>query len=224
MSPLVAICLVEAQAGAAPHSASAWTSTLVTRKATSRRSSSTRSATAGELGEGEAGLERGERLLLLVVAVVVAADHKQRRAALDRVGRFQIGVVGARHRMVVLGGELALREPQPDETVIGAVGDRAGQLVDRRGVALGLVIGVGRRAASRRSAPAASCSPGCCRSAPGANRAPRRRAPSTGIPAPAPARRRDTRQSTSNARSIDHPPEMPGAQASTCRRQRVAPA
>ena len=75
-------------------SASAWTSTLVTRKATSRLSCSARSATAGSRVKREPGLERGERLLVLVVPVVVAADHEQRRAALDRVGRFQIGVVG----------------------------------------------------------------------------------------------------------------------------------
>ena len=64
-------------------------------------------------GEAQARLEGGERLLLLVVPVVVAADDKQRRAALDRIGRFEIGVVGARHRMVVLDRELALRQPQP---------------------------------------------------------------------------------------------------------------
>ena len=95
-------------------------------------------------GEGEPGIKGGERLLLLVVPVVVAADDKERRAALDRIGRFQIGVIGARHRMVVLGGELALRQPQPDETIIGAVGDGAPQHVDRSPVVLGLVFKLGR--------------------------------------------------------------------------------
>ena len=78
----------------------------------------------GRLGEGEPGLEGGERLLLLVVAVVVAGDQKQRVAAFDRVGRFDIGVVGAAWRGRRRVGEQRLREAQPDEPVIGAVGDR----------------------------------------------------------------------------------------------------
>ena len=97
-----------------------------------------------QMGEAEPGLEGGERLFLLVVAVVVAADDKECRAALDRVGRFQIGVVGARHRMIVIGGELALGEPQPDEAVIGAIGDGARQLADGRRVVLRLVFDLGR--------------------------------------------------------------------------------
>jgi hypothetical protein len=43
--------------------------------------------------------------------------------------------------MVVFGGEPGLREPEPDETVIGSVDDRAGQLVDRSGIAFFAVIG-----------------------------------------------------------------------------------
>ncbi len=94
-------------------------------------------------GEIKTGVKRGERLLLLVVPVVIAADYEERHAAFDRIGRFKIGVVGARHRVVVLGSELVLRETQPNQTVIGAIGDGAGQFLDRRGVALGLVIGFG---------------------------------------------------------------------------------
>ncbi len=44
--------------------------------------------------------------------------------------------------MVVFGGELGLGEPQPDEPVIGAVDDRAGQFVDRGGIAFFAVIGL----------------------------------------------------------------------------------
>ena len=45
--------------------------------------------------------------------------------------------------MVVVGGEFALREPQPDEAVIGAVGDGARQFADGCGVVLGLVFDLG---------------------------------------------------------------------------------
>ena len=45
--------------------------------------------------------------------------------------------------MIIFGGDLVLREAQPDKTVIGAVCNRASQFLDRRGVALGLIIGVG---------------------------------------------------------------------------------
>ena len=81
---------------------------------------------------------------MLVVAVVVAADDKECGTALDRVGRFQVGVVGARHRMIVIGGELALGEAQPDEAVIGAIGDGGGQPADGRPVVLRLVFDLRR--------------------------------------------------------------------------------
>jgi hypothetical protein len=96
------------------------------------------------MSEAEPGIEGGERLLLLVVAVIVAADHKKCGAALDRVGRFQVGVVGARDRMVVIGGELALREPEPHQPVIGTVHDGARQFADSRPVILCLVFDLGR--------------------------------------------------------------------------------
>src|SRR5215467_2236350 len=85
--------------------------------------------------------------------IVVAADDKERYTTLYRVGRFQIRIVGARHRMVVLSSELILRESQPDETVVSPIGNSADQFVDRRSVALGLVVGLGR-------SPPASDQPG----------------------------------------------------------------
>src|SRR5712691_3498152 len=45
--------------------------------------------------------------------------------------------------MVVLDLGLRLGEPQPDQPVIGAIGDRLFEIVDRLGIALGAVLGVG---------------------------------------------------------------------------------
>ena len=92
------------------------------------------------LGQREPRLEDGERLLVLVVAVVIACDDEQRVAALDRIGRFEIGVVSRRRDVIVTGRREVLREPQPDEPVIGAKGDRARQILDRLGIALGAVL------------------------------------------------------------------------------------
>src|SRR5262249_4041687 len=89
-------------------------------------------------GEGKTGVEGRERLLLLVVAIVIAADDKKGGTALHRLCRFQIGIVSACHCMVVVGPKLALPQPQPDEAVIGAVGDSARQLADGRGIVLRL--------------------------------------------------------------------------------------
>ena len=129
-------------------SASAVMSTLVTRKATSRFSWSTRSATEASWCSFSPVSNSGERFLVLLVAVEIAGDQEQRVAALDRVGRFDVGVVGGGLDMVVRGaGVQRLRQPQPDQPVIGAVGDRLGQIVDRLRIALGAV----SASASRRS-------------------------------------------------------------------------
>ncbi len=163
----------------------------------------------GQPGEIEAGVKGGERLLLLVVPVVIAADDEQRHAALDRIGRFEIGVVGARHRMVVPGSELVLREAQPDEAVIGAIGDRAGQFVDRRRIALGLIFGVGRR---RQPAISAGCFLFAGTLSISSWRQSRAASASSfdWYSCAAAGAATDTRHSTSNARSMDHPPETPG--------------
>src|SRR6516162_2200893 len=50
--------------------------------------------------------------------------------------------------MVVVGGKLALGEPQPEETVIGAIGDGALQFADGRLVVLRLVFALGRSSQS----------------------------------------------------------------------------
>ena len=108
-------------------------------------------------GEAEPGLEYRQRLLELVVAVEVAGDDEQRVAALHRVGRFAVGVVGARQHMVgIAGGDLRLGQTQPHQPVIGAVGDRLFQIVDRLRVAFRLVFGVGvlAQAGDQRSAGA----------------------------------------------------------------------
>ena len=122
---------------------SASTCTLVTRNATSRFSCATLSATVAGWRQGETRLEGGERLLLLAVAIVIAADQKQRIAAFDRIGRFEVGVVGAGRDMVIAGGGQVLRQTQPDQAVIGAGRDRAGQVIERLGIALRAVFFVG---------------------------------------------------------------------------------
>ena len=83
------------------------------------------------------------------MAVVVATDQEQRVAALDRVGRSGVGVVGRDRRAVVVGGHQVLRQAQPDEAVIGAKGDRLAQVVDRLGVAFRPVLGIGIAAQPR---------------------------------------------------------------------------
>jgi hypothetical protein len=103
----------------------------------------------GGARQGNAGLKGGERLLLLVVAIVIAADQKERVAALDRIGRFGIGVVGRDRRAVIVGRDEVLRQPQPDKPVIGAIGDRLRQIVDRLGVAFRAVFGIGVAAQPR---------------------------------------------------------------------------
>src|SRR5215813_14433041 len=47
----------------------------------------------GKPGEGKAGDEGRERLLLLVVAIVIAADYKESGTAFHRVCRFEVGIV-----------------------------------------------------------------------------------------------------------------------------------
>src|SRR5205823_13858994 len=61
----------------------------------------------------------------------------------SRIGRFAIGAVGGSLHPVVAGGSQCLRQAQPDEPVIGAVGDRLRQVIDRLGVALGAVFRIG---------------------------------------------------------------------------------
>ena len=94
-------------------------------------------------GQYEASLKNRECVLELVVPVVIAADDEQRVGALDRVDGFDIGVVGGGHRVVVAGRRQVLRQPQPDQPVIGAVGDRPRQILDRLGMALRPVFGIG---------------------------------------------------------------------------------
>src|SRR5262249_7542236 len=90
------------------------------------------------------GLERRQRLLEFIVLVVILADDKQRLAALGRVVRLAVGVVGARHHVVVVGvGKLRLRQFQPGRAIVGAKRDRLFQIVDRLPVALGSELFVG---------------------------------------------------------------------------------